>query len=118
MEHRSDADMGPEVFRVGRDREKGVGCCPKQNTIDDRLILISDIGNPPWQREHHMEIRHGKQIGLTCGKPFPRRCALAFWAVSVSARIVSDECMCAVFAAQHMAAEPRRTAALDRRHHL
>jgi hypothetical protein len=28
MQHRSDADMGPEVFRVGRDREKGVGCCP------------------------------------------------------------------------------------------
>jgi len=49
MEHRSDADMGPEVLRIGRDREKGVGCCSKQDAIDDRLVLISDIGNLLWQ---------------------------------------------------------------------
>ena len=58
MEHRSDADMGPEVLRIGRDREKGVGRCPKQDAIDDRLVLISDIGNLLWQRKYHMEIRH------------------------------------------------------------
>src|SRR5215467_9713638 len=96
MEHRSDADMGPEVLRIGRDREKGVGCCSKQDAIDDRLVLISDIGNLLWQRKYHMEIRHRKQIGFTCGKPFARRCALALRAVSITAGIVSDECMCAV----------------------
>src|SRR5215470_18447018 len=84
MEHRSDADMGPEVLRIGRDREKGVGCCSKQDAIDDRLVLISDIGNLLWQRKYHMEIRHRKQIGFTCGKPFPRRCALALRAVSIN----------------------------------
>ena len=84
MEHRSDADMGPEVLRIGRDREKGVGCCSKQDAIDDRLVLISDIGNLLWQRKYHMEIRHRKQIGFTCGKPFARRCALALRAVSIT----------------------------------
>src|SRR5215469_13910082 len=85
MEHRSDADMGPEVLRIGRDREKGVGRCPKQDAIDDRLVLISDIGNLLWQRKYHMEIRDRKQIGFACGKPFPRRCTLALWAVSITA---------------------------------
>jgi hypothetical protein len=85
MEHRSDADMGPEVLRIGRDREKGVGRCSKQDAIDDRLVLISDIGNLLWQRKYHMEIRDRKQIGFTCGKPFPRRCALALRAVSITA---------------------------------
>jgi hypothetical protein len=84
MEHRSDADMGPEVLRIGRDREKGVGRCSKQDAIDDRLVLISDIGNLLWQRKYHMEIRHRKQIGFTCGKPFARRCALALRAVSIT----------------------------------
>ena len=85
MEHRSDADMGPEVLRIGRDREKGVGRGSKQDAIDDRLVLISDIGNLLWQRKYHMEIRDRKQIGFTCGKPFPRRCTLALWAVSITA---------------------------------
>ena len=85
MEHRSDADMGPEVLRIGRDREKGVGCCSKQDAIDDRLVLISDIGNLLWQRKYHMEIWDRKQIGFTCGKPFARRCALALRAVSITA---------------------------------
>ena len=85
MEHRSDADMGPEVLRIGRDRVKGVGRGSKQDAIDDRLVLISDIGNLLWQRKYHMEIRDRKQIGFTCGKPFARRCALALRAVSITA---------------------------------
>ena len=85
MEHRSDTDMGPEVLRIGSDREKGVGRCSKQDAIDDRLVLISDIGNLLWQRKYHVEIRDRKQIGFTCGKPFPRRCTLALWAASIAA---------------------------------
>src|SRR6516164_1355862 len=77
--------MGPEVLRIGRDREKGVGRCSKQDAIDDRLVLISDIGNLLWQRKYHMEIWDRKQIGFTCGKPFARRCALALRAVSITA---------------------------------
>src|SRR5262244_2733269 len=118
MEHRSDADVGPEMLTIGRDREKGVGRCPKQDAIDDRLVLISDIGNLLWQRKYHMEIWDRKQIGFTCGKPFARRCALALRAASITAGIVSDECMCAVVATHDMAAESRRAAVLDRRHHF
>src|SRR6516165_3161063 len=45
MEHRSDADMGAEVLRIGRDREKGVGCCSKQDAIPTplRRTLIGSI---------------------------------------------------------------------------
>src|SRR5271156_3937721 len=65
-----------------------------------------------------MEVRHRQQIGLARGKPFLRGGALALGAMPVAAAVVGDDGMRAVFAARHMAAERRRAAALDRRHHL
>ena len=70
------------------------------------------------QREHHMEVRHRQQVGLARGEPFPRRGALALGAMPVAAAVVGDARVRAVLAALDMAAERRRAAALDRRHHL
>jgi hypothetical protein len=65
-----------------------------------------------------MIVRHGQQLGLTIGEPFFGRGALALGAVSVAAGVVGDEGVVALLAAHDMAAEGRRAAALDRRHHL
>ena len=70
------------------------------------------------QREHHVIVRHRQQVGLALGEPLLRRGALALRAVPVAAGVVGDGRMGAVLAARDMAAERRRAAALDRRHHL
>ena len=58
------------------------------------------------------------QIGLARRQPVLCRCALALRAVSVATRVVRDLAVGAVLAARDMAAERRRAAVLDRRHHL
>ena len=63
-------------------------------------------------------VRHRQQVGLALGQPLLRRRALALRAMPVAAGVVGDRRVGAVLAARDMAAERRRAAALDRRHHL
>src|ERR1700681_4097123 len=65
-----------------------------------------------------MEVRHRQQLGLALGEPFPCCGALALRAMPVTAAVVSDDLMGAIFAAHEMAAQRRRAAALDGSHHL
>ena len=82
------------------------------------LVLVGDVGDGRRQREHHMIVRHRQQIGLARGQPFLCRRPLALRAMPVAAGVVGDAGVRAVLAARDMAAERRRAAALDRRHHL
>ena len=118
MEHRGDADAGAEVLGVGGDRDQGLGRGLEQEVVDDGLVLVGDIGDGRRQREHHMIVRHRQQIGLARGQPVLCRRALALRAMPVAARVVRDRGMGALLAARDMAAERRRAAVLDRRHHL
>src|SRR6516164_707930 len=65
-----------------------------------------------------MKVRHRQQLGLARGQPLARGGALTFGAMAVAARIIGNERVRAVLAARDMAAERRRAAALDGRHHL
>src|SRR5215467_10145174 len=67
-----------------------------------------------------MEIWDRQQLGLAVGQPLARCRALTFGTVPITAGVVSDDGVAAVLvlAAHDMAAERRRPATLDRRHHL
>ena len=65
-----------------------------------------------------MEVRNRKQVGLPRGEPFRRGGALTLRAMPVAAAVVGNDRVGAVFAARDMAAERRRAAARDGRHHL
>src|SRR6267142_29664 len=65
-----------------------------------------------------MKVRYRQQIGLARGEPFLGGRALTLRTVAIATAVVSDDLGRAVFAARHMAAERRRAAALDGRHHL
>jgi len=118
MQHGGDANAGAEVLGLGRDRDQGLGRGLEQQVVDDGLVLVGDIGDRTRQREHNMEVRHRQQIGLARGQPVLCRRALALRAVPVAARVVRDLAVRALLAARDMSAERRRTATLDRRHHL
>src|SRR5437016_4917320 len=84
VKHRSDADAGAQVLGIGRDGDHGLGRGREQDVVDRGLVLIRDVRNGPRQREHHVEVRHRKQIGLARGEPFRGGGALALGAMRVN----------------------------------
>src|ERR1700726_425557 len=57
------------------------------NRLDDRLVVIGDIGDRSGQGEDDMEIRHGQEIGLAVGQPFFGSSGLALWAMPIAAGV-------------------------------
>ena len=84
VKHRGDADAGAEVPGIGRDGGHGLGRGREQDVVDRGLVLVGDGGDGGRQREHHVEVRHRKQIGLARGEPFLGGGALALRAMSVA----------------------------------
>ena len=103
---------------VGCDSDQGLGGGFEQQVIDDRLVVIGDVGDRSRQGEDDMEIRHGQEIGLAVGQPFLGSGGLALWAMPIAAGVVSDAQVGAVLTALDVPAQRRCSAALDRRHDL
>src|SRR5262249_10137270 len=70
------------------------------------------------QGEDDVEIRHGQEFGLAVGQPLLGSGGLALWAMPIATGVVGNTQVCAGLAAFDMTAQNRRSAALDRRHHL
>ena len=118
VEHGGEADAGAEMLWIGADDEQRLGRRAEQQIVDHRLVLIGERGDLGRQGEDHVEVVDRQQIGLAGGEPILRRPALALGAMAVAARVVSDPAVAAILATLDMAAEGRRAAALDSRHHL
>ena len=58
VEDGEDADAGAEVFGISRDGDHGLGGSLEQDVVDHGLVLIGDVGDLRWQREHDMKVRH------------------------------------------------------------
>jgi hypothetical protein len=59
VEHGGEPNARAEVLGVRRDDDQGVGSGLEQKIIDDRLVVIGDVGDRPWQGEDDVEIRYG-----------------------------------------------------------
>jgi hypothetical protein len=56
MQHGGEPDLRAEVLGVGRDGDQGFGGDFEQQVIDDRLVLVGDVGDRSRQGEDDMEI--------------------------------------------------------------
>ena len=112
VQHGGEPDAGAEVLGVGRDGDQGLGGGFEQQVIDDRLVVIGDIGDRSGQGEDDMEIRHGQEIGLAVGQPLLGSSGLALWAMPIAAGVVRDAQVRAVLTAFDMPAQRRRSATL------
>ena len=66
-------DPCAEMLGIGRDRDQCLGRGLEQEIVDRRLFLIGDVGR---QRDHHVEVGHGQELGLAFGEPLLCRSAL------------------------------------------
>src|SRR5262249_37540981 len=55
-QHGSEPNARAEVLGGGRDDDQGVGSGLEQEIIEDRLVLIGDVGDRSGQGEDDMEI--------------------------------------------------------------
>jgi hypothetical protein len=106
------------MLGIGRQGEQGLGGSLEQEIVDHRLVVPGEIADRGRQREHHVEVGQGQQLGLAICEPVPRRRALAFGAVPVAAGVVGDADVATLLAALDMPAEGCRAAGLDGAHHL
>jgi hypothetical protein len=104
VEHGGEPDAGAEVLGVGRDGDQGLGGGFEQQVIDDRLVVIGDVGDRSRQGEDNMEIGHGQQFNLAVGQPLLGSGGLALRAMPVAAGIVRDAQVGALLAAFDMPA--------------
>ena len=117
MQDGNEAKLTADMLGIGGDGLQRLGHGVEQNGVDQRLVLVSYRRDLGWQGEHDVEIWHRQQIGLTGGQPLIARTTLAFGAMPVAARIISNTGVGAVGAGLDMATECRGPAQLDRRHH-
>ena len=83
-----------------------------------RLVVIGDTGDRRRQGEDDMEIGDRQQLGLARRQPVLGGRPLALGAVAVATRIIGHMDVAAVLAGRDVAAQRRRAAPLDGRHHL
>jgi len=100
------------------DLDHGICADPHQQIVDLALVGACDIGDLFGQSKNQMEVAHWSQFGLARGQPSCCGPCLALGAVPVPTGIVRDVFVRAVLTAGYVAAERRRAAALDCRHHL
>ena len=118
VQHGGEPDARAEMLGVGCDGDQGLGRDFEQQVIDDRLVVIGDVGDRSRQGEDDMEVGHRQEFGLAVDQPLLGSNGLALGTVPVAAGVVGDAQVRAVLAALDMTAQRRRSAALDRRHDL
>lgn len=106
----------PRCLGVGGNEAQRLGGCPKQDGVDDRLVLEGYGCNLGGQREDHVEIRHRQKVARPRFEPVARGRTLTLGAMPVAAGIIGDTDCATGLAALDMAAKRGRPAQFDRRH--
>jgi hypothetical protein len=102
------------MLGIGGDGLDCLGRRPKQDVMDNGLVLQRDAGDRRWHGEYEMKAR--KQLALAIGQPLGAGETLALWAETVTAGVVGNAGLTAIIAALDIAAERRGPANLNRRH--
>ena len=118
VEHGQKADFGAQVLRIGGDAAQGGGRGPKQDAVDDFLVLKGDGSDLVRNGEDDVKIGNRQNLGTVLGQPFGPRQGLTLIAMAIGAGVVTDPPVAAAVALVHMTAENRRAADLDGAHDL
>ena len=115
MEH-GEADLGPEMPGISGDGPSRLGGRPKEEAIDDGLVVRGDLGDRPGQREDDVDVLDVEQVRLA--RLDPRRAGerLALVAVPIATGVIPDAPMATVVTLLDVPAQRRSPAAFNRGH--
>ena len=117
VQHQRGTDARAQVLGIGRNRLQDFCGDVEQQSIDNDLVRVSDVGDGRRQREHHMAVIDRQQVALAGIEPALRRLGLALLAVPETAGVVRDLDLVAALAARDMSTKCCGAALLDGGHH-
>jgi hypothetical protein len=85
VQHSQEADLRPQMLRISGDGAQRLRGRPEQDVVDHGLVLEGDGGDRLGHGEHHVEVGHVEQFGLTVRKPLRTGETQALRAVPVAA---------------------------------
>ena len=118
VQDQGQPDAGTQMPRVGGDGAQGLGRDLKQQAVDHRFIVIGDRTDRRRQGKDDVVVVDRQQIDLTGLEPASGGAGLTLRAMAVTTGVVGDLGMLTGGTMQHMAAQRRAAALLDRRHDL
>jgi hypothetical protein len=77
VQHRDEADLGPQMFGIGGDHAQRLGRCLEQDGVDRRFVLEGDRGDVGRRREYRVEIETRQKLALPRCEPFLAGLSLA-----------------------------------------
>ncbi len=116
VEHRKESDLRAQVLGVGRDGAQCLARRSKQSVVDARFVLKCDGRNRLRYGEDHMEVLSVEKFGSTVLQPLSASQRLAFWAVAITARVVTDAPVITAIAVLDMTTKCRGATQLDCAH--
>ena len=60
MEHRKETDLGSEMLGVEGNLQKSFGACPKQEVVEELLVLQQQGRELVGQGKDHVEVADGE----------------------------------------------------------
>jgi hypothetical protein len=116
VEHREESYLRTQMLGVSPNGAQRLGGGPEQNVVDDLLVLQGDGGDRLRYGEDHVKILGVEKLGSTVFQPLSASQRLAFWAVAITAAVVTDALVVTAIAVLDMATKCRRPAQFDRTH--
>ena len=116
VKHREESDLRAQMLGIGRNGAQCLAGRAEQNVVDDVLILKGN--GCDWLRhsEDHMEILGVEKLGSTIIQPLGASQRLAFWAVAISARIITDALVVTAITVLDVATKRRGSTQLNGAH--
>jgi hypothetical protein len=88
VQHSQESDCRSQTPGIGSDGQQRFRCRTKQDAIDLARILQRQGADLVRQREYDMEVGNRQQLAFPRVQPFGASHGLAFWAMSVTARVI------------------------------
>src|SRR5215472_15079484 len=101
------------MFGIGSDGTQGLSGGTEEDVVNGLFVLIGEGGNLLRHREDDVEILGIEKFGLPVFQPLGAGQRLAFWAMSVAARVIGRALVAAGVTLLQMTAESRGSADFD-----
>ena len=116
VQYGEEADLGAQMFGIGRDGRQRLGRSSEQDAVDQILVLVSEGSDVFGQCKNHVEVLAVQDFGFSFFDPLCTSERLTLGAMTIAAAIVARPFVGTAVAVFEMTAEGCRATHLDRGH--